>query len=126
MESRGRSQVEKPGSCDLKSLVKDLKKDAERAAIVQALEQTGGNRQDAAALLRISLRGLHYKIRSYGIESASSRPQSPSGQREAGGPHPAALEATGVCAFPRNAGGKLIPMERAGERGGWPPADKFC
>ncbi len=116
-------QVEKPGSCDLKSLVKDLKKDAERAAIVQALEQTRGNRQDAASLLRISLRGLHYKIRSYGIESAPSRPQTTSAQRELASPRPLTPGAgRSICAFPRNSGGKLISMDR----GGWPPADKLC
>lgn len=116
-------QVEKHGSCDLKSLVKDLKKDAERAAIVQALEQTRGNRQDAASLLRISLRGLHYKIRSYGIESAPSRPQSSTAQREATESRPIASGAgRSVCAFSRNSGGKLISMDRSG----WPPTDKFC
>lgn len=57
------------GGCDLKTLVRDLKQEAERAAIVRALEQTGGNKQEAAILLRISLRGLHYKVRAYAIES---------------------------------------------------------
>lgn len=59
------------GSCDLKSLVRGLKEEAERTAIVQALEQTGGNKQEAAILLRISLRALHYKVRAYAIESNS-------------------------------------------------------
>lgn len=59
------------GSCDLKSLVRGLKEEAERTAIVQALEQTSGNKQEAAILLRISLRALHYKVRAYAIESNS-------------------------------------------------------
>src|SRR5579871_6249911 len=59
--------------CDLKNVVRGLKQDAERAAIIQALEQTRGNKQEAAILLRISLRALHYKVRAYGIDSASVR-----------------------------------------------------
>lgn len=120
--SQGNPHAEQQGSCDLKSLVKDLKKDAERAAIVQALEQTGGNRQDAAGLLRISLRGLHYKIRSYGIESISSRPQTSYSQREGPGPRPVASAGPNACAIPRANAGKLISMDRAG----WPPTGKFC
>ena len=54
---------------DLKSLVRGLKHDAERAAIIQALEKAHGCRQDAAIILGISLRALHYKIRRYEIES---------------------------------------------------------
>jgi two-component system, NtrC family, response regulator AtoC len=65
------SQASRPGACDLKSLVRGLKEEAERSAIVQALEQTGGNKQEAASLLRISLRALHYKVRAYAIESTS-------------------------------------------------------
>ncbi|MFO7830713.1 MAG: sigma-54 dependent transcriptional regulator, partial [Desulfuromonadaceae bacterium] len=33
-----------------------------------ALQQTGGNRTQAAKILEISLRALHYKIQEYGIE----------------------------------------------------------
>jgi two-component system, NtrC family, response regulator AtoC len=65
------SQAPKPGGCDLKSLVRGLKQQAERTAIVHALEQTGGNKQEAASMLRISLRALHYKVRAYAIESNS-------------------------------------------------------
>lgn len=116
---QGGLRPDKPGSCDLKSLVKDLKKDAERAAIVQALEKTGGNRQDAAALLHISLRGLHYKIRAYGIDSTSSRIPPQREGAEPGGMPPLGKS---LPAFSRPSGGKLISMERAG----WPPAGKFC
>ncbi len=128
--------VAKPGSCNLKSLVRDLKQDAERAAIVQALEQSGGNRQDAASLLQISLRALHYKIRAYGIESAFSRRQNWADQRGAPGPRSIASAGAGgpsgpdkassvarggagsVYPFPRGSGGKVIPMDRTP----WPPS----
>ncbi len=51
----------------LKDLVRGLKQDAERAAILKALEQTNGCKQRAAVLLGISLRALHYKVHLYGI-----------------------------------------------------------
>lgn len=41
--------------------------EAERAAIERALRETGGNREKAAALLDIALRGLYYKIKKYRI-----------------------------------------------------------
>jgi len=53
---------------DLKSLVRGLKQQAERQAIAGALELMHGNRKEAAALLKISLRALLYKIREYQIE----------------------------------------------------------
>jgi two-component system, NtrC family, response regulator AtoC len=65
------SQAAKSGGCDLKSVVRGLKQEAERSAIVQALAHTGGNKQEAASLLRISLRALHYKVRAYAIESVT-------------------------------------------------------
>lgn len=109
-------------NCNLKSLVRGLKQDAERAAIVHALEQTHGNRQDAAGLLQISLRGLHYKIRAYGIESASSRTQSGTGMRDSAGmrqmPSPMGANAGGA---PGTNSGKLISMDR----GAWPPPEKL-
>lgn len=101
--------------CDLKSLVRDLKQDAERAAIVHALEQVGGNRQDAANLLQISLRGLHYKMRAYGIDTNSSRARSYAGERETAKLRP--ITSRNAHAFPHGGGGKLITMDRAG----WPP-----
>jgi len=42
--------------------------DAERAAIVRALEAAGGNRSQAAKLLDLSQRTLYYKLRALGIE----------------------------------------------------------
>jgi DNA-binding NtrC family response regulator len=41
--------------------------DMEKRAIEDALEQTGGNRKQAADVLGISLRSLQYKIKEYGI-----------------------------------------------------------
>lgn len=41
--------------------------EAERAAIVRALSEAGGNRQKAAELLDTALRNLYYKIKKYGI-----------------------------------------------------------
>jgi DNA-binding NtrC family response regulator len=42
--------------------------EAEKAAVVQALKQTGGNRTRAAKILGVSRRTLHNKLRDYGIE----------------------------------------------------------
>ena len=39
----------------------------ERELIVKALEQTGGNRTQAAKVLEISYKALVYKIRDFGI-----------------------------------------------------------
>ncbi len=105
----------KQESRDLKSVVRSLKKDAECAAILQALEQTSGNRQEAASLLRISLRSLHYKIRAYGIESVSSRGHGGATLHESAGPK--AVAAVGHCvrSYPHG-GGKLISMDRVA----WP------
>ena len=41
----------------------------ERDTILRALDQTGGNRKEAAKLLRISRRTIHYKIKKFKIES---------------------------------------------------------
>ena len=52
---------------DLKSLVRGLKQQAERQAIIGALELVHGNRKDAARILNISSRALIYKMRQYSI-----------------------------------------------------------
>jgi DNA-binding NtrC family response regulator len=49
----------------LKSLVRNAKGEAERAAIAEALEQTHWNRKAAARLLNVSYRALLYKIQEY-------------------------------------------------------------
>lgn len=51
--------------CDLKSKVRDLKRVAEREAIIRALELTRGSRKEAARILKISVRALQYKIREF-------------------------------------------------------------
>ena len=59
---------EKPG--DLKSLVRNVKDEAEVHAIRRALEQTNWNRKRAAADLNISYKALLYKIRQYGLDQS--------------------------------------------------------
>ncbi len=49
----------------LKSLIQNVKSDAERNAISAALEKTGWNRKAAARLLKVSYRTLLYKIERY-------------------------------------------------------------
>jgi DNA-binding NtrC family response regulator len=47
--------------------------DTERNAIVRALKQTGGVQKEAAELLGISRRAIHYKIKKYDIDSSLLR-----------------------------------------------------
>ena len=49
----------------LKSLIQDVKWEAERNAIGTALQKTGWNRKAAARLLQVSYRTLLYKIDQY-------------------------------------------------------------
>ena len=56
----------------LKSLVRNLKDQAEEEAIKRTLEQTNWNRKLAAVHLNISYKALLYKIRQYGIEPPSA------------------------------------------------------
>lgn len=54
-----------------------LRTEAEITAISRALKQTGWNRRSAAKLLRISYRGLLYKIRQHKItRDSATRPIS--------------------------------------------------
>jgi two-component system, NtrC family, response regulator AtoC len=55
---------------NLKFLVRNLKNETEIHAITKALAETNWNRKRAAGLLRISYRGLLYKIRRHGITRA--------------------------------------------------------
>jgi DNA-binding NtrC family response regulator len=50
-----------------KSLLHSVREEAERNAIITALEQTGWNRTAAARLLNVSYRTLLYKIQQYGM-----------------------------------------------------------
>jgi two-component system, NtrC family, response regulator AtoC len=56
----------------LKLLVRNIKGEAERNAIAQALEQTQWNRKAAARLLNISYRNLLYKIQDYHLTPPAS------------------------------------------------------
>lgn len=63
-ENGGKGQT-KPRSESLKSLVQDVKSEAERSAIGAALMRTGWNRKAAARLLKVSYRTMLYKIDQY-------------------------------------------------------------
>jgi two-component system, NtrC family, response regulator AtoC len=62
------------GSDSLKSLVQNVKLEAEKNAIAAALERTGWNRKAAARLLKVSYRTLLYKIEQYQMRSPDSSP----------------------------------------------------
>lgn len=66
----------RPQSNDLKSLVRDLKSDAEMEAIGRVLEQTKWNRKEAARQLNISYKALLYKIRKYELEKSTRKASS--------------------------------------------------
>ncbi|MBT8342770.1 MAG: sigma-54-dependent Fis family transcriptional regulator [Desulfatitalea sp.] len=50
--------------------------DTERHAIIRALKQAGGVQKEAANLLGISRRAIHYKIKKYEIDTAGLRNQN--------------------------------------------------
>lgn len=50
--------------------------DTERNAIIRALKQAGGVQKEAAKLLGISRRAIHYKIKKYDIDSSGIRARS--------------------------------------------------
>jgi transcriptional regulator of acetoin/glycerol metabolism len=54
--------------------------ESERNAIIRALQQAGWVQKDAAELLGISRRAIHYKIKKYGIELAGKRSGSDDAQ----------------------------------------------
>jgi DNA-binding NtrC family response regulator len=51
--------------------------DTERNAIIRALKQTNGVQKEAAKLLGISRRAIHYKIKKYDIDSNGLRSRHP-------------------------------------------------
>lgn len=51
--------------------------DTERNAIIRALKQTNGVQKEAAKLLGISRRAIHYKIKKYDIDSSGLRSRHP-------------------------------------------------
>lgn len=56
----------------LKSLIRNIRSEAEQKAIRTALEKTGWNRKAAAQLLEVSYRTLLYKIEQYDIRSSET------------------------------------------------------
>ncbi len=69
-ENGGTPDPGQPAPQSLKSLIQDVKCEAERKAIGAALERTGWNRKAAARLLRVSYRTLLYKIEQYQMKAA--------------------------------------------------------
>jgi transcriptional regulator with PAS, ATPase and Fis domain len=66
-EAGAKAFSEKNRPQTLKSLVRDLKDDAETRAIAEALNTTNWRRKDAAQLLGISYKALLYKMRQFGL-----------------------------------------------------------
>ena len=55
---------------DEKEFLEQLE-ESEKNTILRALEQTGGVQKEAAEVLGISRRAIHYKIKKYGIDAGS-------------------------------------------------------
>jgi DNA-binding NtrC family response regulator len=72
---------------DLKTLIRDIKGEAEAEAIRRALQQTNWNRKKAAALLNISYKALVYKARQYGLEPLKARAAAASGSNGSASRH---------------------------------------
>ena len=68
--------AESAGNSSLKHLVKNLKGNAESAAIAQSLECARWNRKVAADDLQISYKALLYKIKQYNLSPPRKRPAS--------------------------------------------------
>ena len=56
----------------LRSLLKNVREEAERNAIAETLEKTRWNRKAAARLLKVSYRTILYKIQQYELSSSGS------------------------------------------------------
>ncbi len=63
------------GGGNLKSLVRNLKGNAEAIAIAQSLEGTGWNRKAASNDLQISYKALLYKIKQYNLTPQRKQPE---------------------------------------------------
>jgi len=57
----------------LKEITHRAMAEAERQAIRLALQATGGNKSEAARLLRVDYKTLHVKMKRYGIEAREFR-----------------------------------------------------
>lgn len=71
-QRRGIQNAQTPAKQSLKSLINNIKCEAERNAIGSALRKTGWNRKAAARLLQVSYRTLLYKIDQYQITASES------------------------------------------------------
>ena len=60
--------LQRPAEKTASRRLRDVMKDAEKQAILNALVVTGGNRQVAAEVLGISIRSLYYKLNRYDIK----------------------------------------------------------
>ncbi len=69
--SDSREQASVPDS--LKLLVQSVRIEAERNAIVAALQKTGWNRKAAARMIKVSYRTLLYKIEQYHLRPSTAR-----------------------------------------------------
>jgi DNA-binding NtrC family response regulator len=56
-----------PAQLSLKEMARMAAAEAERWAIRQALRATGGNKSEAARILRTDYKTLHLKMKHYGI-----------------------------------------------------------
>jgi two-component system, NtrC family, response regulator AtoC len=65
-------EAEAANATSLKSLIRNIRSEAEQKAIRTALDRTGWNRKAAAQLLDVSYRTLLYKIEQYGIRASGS------------------------------------------------------
>ena len=65
-----KTEYDDPNGKSLKSLIRDVKSQAERNAIAAALERTGWNRKAAARMLKVSYRTMLYKIDQYRMSSS--------------------------------------------------------
>lgn len=50
--------------------------DSEKSTILRALKKAGGVQKDAAELLGISRRAIHYKVKKYNIDASSLKPKT--------------------------------------------------
>jgi DNA-binding NtrC family response regulator len=57
----------------LKEISERVVAEAERQAIRLALQATGGNKSEAARLLRVDYKTLHLKMKRYGIDASAFR-----------------------------------------------------
>ena len=67
-DGRPRISIRAQDGKDLKQIVKELKREAEAPIIAQALQETNGDRREAAALLKISYKALVYKAHQYSLD----------------------------------------------------------